>query len=296
MKISGFSYVRNGFDYGVPFLEAIQSVLPVCDEFVITVGDSNDGTRQAIKSLGSDKIRIIDTTWDMSLRKGGKIFAQQSNIALDATTGDWAFQIQADEVMHEKDLPTILKAIEAEHHQPGTDGFLFPFLHFWGDYRHVQNSRRVHRFEIRLFKKNKLVRSYNDSQGFRLYNSMEAYENGSDKGKKLKVKLLDTPVYHYNGVRQSELMKAKEKNFSYFYGHDSGSNTATEFNYHKVPRVIKFTGTHPKVMHKRISEYDYEFVHDRSQSVWKTKDRIIQPVEDLLGVRFGEYKNYKLIK
>ncbi len=128
MKISGFSYVRNGFDYGVPF-------------------------REAIANLGSDKIRIIDTKWDMNLRKGGKIFAQQSNIALDATTGDWAFQIQADEVMHEKDLPTILKAIEAEHHQPATDGFLFPFMHFWGDYRHVQNSRRVHRFEIRLFKK-----------------------------------------------------------------------------------------------------------------------------------------------
>ena len=107
MTISGFSYVRNGFEYGYPFLEAIQSILPICDEFVVAVGDSTDKTREAIEKLNSPKIKIIDTIWDMNLREGGKIFAQQANIALDNTTGDWAFHIQADEVIHEKDLPVI---------------------------------------------------------------------------------------------------------------------------------------------------------------------------------------------
>src|SRR5450432_2784941 len=110
MKISGFSFVRNGFEYGVPFVEAFQSILPVCDEFIIAVGDSTDGTREAIKNMASEKIKIIDTVWDMNLRQGGKIFAQQSNLALDGITGDWAFHLQADEVIHEKDLPKIKTA------------------------------------------------------------------------------------------------------------------------------------------------------------------------------------------
>ena len=76
MKISGFSYVRNGFDYGCPIIESIESVLPICDEFVIAVGDSNDGTREAIVGLNSPKIKIIDTVWNMELREGGKVFAQ----------------------------------------------------------------------------------------------------------------------------------------------------------------------------------------------------------------------------
>ncbi len=47
-----------------PFLQSIQSVLPVVDEFVVVVGDSTDGTRDAILKL-SPKIRIVDTVWDM---------------------------------------------------------------------------------------------------------------------------------------------------------------------------------------------------------------------------------------
>lgn len=256
MKISGFSFVRNGFDYGVPFVESIKSILPICDEFVISVGDSTDGTREAIEAIPSDKIKIIDTIWDMNLRKGGKIFAQQTNIAHDAITGDWAFHIQSDEVIHENDLPVIKQAIEKEYNNSNIDGFLFPFLHFWGDYNHIQTSRRVHRFEVRLFRNNKMIRSYKDSQGFRIYTNIETYNSGDEQGKKLSVKLLKTPVFHYNGVRQESVMKNKFKNFSYFYGKDHKFNENEAFNYHRVQRVAGFGGSHPAVMKERIDEYD----------------------------------------
>ena len=108
MKISIFSYIRNSFKYEYPFLQSIQSVLPICDEFVIAVGDSDDGTKEAINNIGNSKIKIIDTIWDERLRTNGKIFAQQANIALKQITGDWAFHIQADEVIHEKDLNKII--------------------------------------------------------------------------------------------------------------------------------------------------------------------------------------------
>ena len=201
MTISGFSFVRNGFTYDVPFLESIQSILPICDEFVVAVGDSTDSTVEAIEALNNPKIKIIHTIWDETKNQFGKIFAQQANIALQHTTGDWAFHLQADEVIHEQDLDKIVQTLKIYHTQPQVQGFILPFLHFYGAYNYIRTSRRVHKHEVRIFRNDLLVRSYKDSQGFRLYSSDEAYEKGLDKGTKLKVKKIDAPIYHYTEVR-----------------------------------------------------------------------------------------------
>lgn len=299
MKISGFSYVRNGFDYGVPFLEAFQSILPVCDEFIIAVGDSQDGTRAAIESLQSDKIKIIDTIWDTRLNAGGKIFAQQSNLALEHITGNWAFHLQADEVIHEKDLPKIKAAIEQNDANKNVEGFILPFLHFWGSYDHIRNSRRVHRYEVRIFRNLPVIRSYKDSQGFRKYSSAQAYEQGIDNGKKLYVKKIDAPVYHYNGIRPPAVFKNKPLQMRAFY-QDEASNQKQDPNEKittdNVDRVIKFTGEHPAVMQEKVAAQDWVYNYNPRNADWKLKDRFMQPFEDLLGFKFGEYKNYKLLR
>ena len=297
MRISGFSYVKNGLQLGYPFLESILSVLPVCDEFVIAVGDSTDGTREAIERLNSNKIRIIDTIWDDQLRQEGKIFSQQANIALDQITGDWALHIQADEVMHEKDLPLIRSAVEKYRDNKNVEGFIQPFLHFWGSYEYIRTSRRVHKYEVRIFRNDKLVRSFRDSQGFRKYSSVEAYEQG-EKGEKLRVKKIDAPVYHYNAVRPVEQMRKKRYEFDARYDAtvQETHSIYTNFDYQNIDRLEKFAGSHPEVMRKKIAEHNFNFAFDPRKAVWHFKDRIMQPVEDLLGVRFGEYKNYKLLK
>jgi hypothetical protein len=65
--ISGFTYIRNGFTFGYPFLESMQSLLPLVDELVVAVGNSTDGTREAVAALHPTKIKIIDTVWDDNL-------------------------------------------------------------------------------------------------------------------------------------------------------------------------------------------------------------------------------------
>lgn len=295
MKISGFSYVRNGFEYGYPFLEAIRSVLPICDEFVMAVGNSDDGTREAIAKLDPLKIKIIDTHWDMALRKGGKVFAQQANIALDNIAGDWAIHMQADEVLHENDLSKIVSAIDQYDNDKRVEGFILPFLHFWGSYDYIRTSRRVHKYEVRIFRNDKLVRSYADSQGFRYYSSKEAYESG-EKGEKLRVKKINAPVYHYNGVRPDKLQKKKMQTFDFLHNADTSQENYDSFNYQDVDRVEKFKGSHPGVMEEKVNAQNHDFVFDPKKAVWKPKDRIMQPIEDLLGFKIGEYKNYRLIK
>jgi len=297
MKISGFTYVKNGFDYGVPFLEAIQSILPICDEFIAVIGESNDGTRQAVEKLGSPKIKIIDTIWDMNLKKGGKVFAQQTNIGIDHITGDWAFHIQADEVIHENDLPKILAAIQENNDHQKVEGFILPFLHFWGGYNYIRNTRRIHKNEVRIFRTGLGVRSFRDSQGFRKFSSVENYE--TEKGEKLFVKKINAPIFHYNGIRPPAMFRKKAEEMGSFYKTENEVReelNARNYDWDNVDRVELFTRSHPALMQPKVNAQDWEYVYNPAKAVWKTKDKILQPIEDMLGFKFGEYKNYKLIK
>src|SRR5437867_8889332 len=125
MKISGFTFCRNMVRYDYPIVESIRSILPIVDEFVVNVGRCDDGTLERIHSIGDPKIRLVESVWDETLRKDGLIYSQQTNIALSQCTGDWAFYLQADEVVHERDLPRILEAVALNHRNPAVRGLLF---------------------------------------------------------------------------------------------------------------------------------------------------------------------------
>lgn len=49
MKVCGFTFIRNAEKYDFPIVEAITSILPICDKFVVAVGESEDNTRAIIK-------------------------------------------------------------------------------------------------------------------------------------------------------------------------------------------------------------------------------------------------------
>ncbi|MBO0936141.1 glycosyltransferase family 2 protein [Fibrella sp. HMF5335] len=312
MRISGFSYIRNGFTYQYPFLAAIQSVLPLCDEFCVAVGDSNDETREALVALNDPRIRIIDTIWDETMRGNGKIFAQQANIALDACTGDWLFHIQADEVMHERDLPIIRAAMEAVDDRPDIDGLLFDFLNFHGSYDYLNNTRKQHKKEIRVFRNGINAYAYRDSQGFRKYTSFAAYEQG-ETGTKLRVKYVPVPVHHYSFVRPAEQMFQKWAYFRTFYGRQMDepalhtlsaapadvmvSPMATkQFDYYNIFRIKRFEGTHPAVMQPYIAAAPNDFDPTKIHHVQSLKDKVVYAIEDRLKYRFGEWKNYRLVE
>jgi hypothetical protein len=51
MKVSGFSFIKNALIYDFPIVEAITSILPICDEFIVAVGDSDDDTLDLIAQI-----------------------------------------------------------------------------------------------------------------------------------------------------------------------------------------------------------------------------------------------------
>ena len=100
MIVSGFTFVRNAVLYDYPVVESITSMLPLCDEVVVCLGNSTDTTEALVRSIDSPKIKIINSVWDESLRKGGRVLAIETNKALQAIRpdADWALYLQADEV------------------------------------------------------------------------------------------------------------------------------------------------------------------------------------------------------
>ncbi|HEY1111910.1 MAG TPA: glycosyltransferase family 2 protein, partial [Chitinophagaceae bacterium] len=102
MKVTGFSFIKNAVQFEYPVQEALRSILPLCDEVVVAVGNSDDNTRELVASVDLHKIRIIDTVWDDRLREGGRVLAVETNKAFQAISNDsdWCVYIQGDEVMH----------------------------------------------------------------------------------------------------------------------------------------------------------------------------------------------------
>ncbi|MCF7886004.1 MAG: hypothetical protein K9M80_05885, partial [Candidatus Marinimicrobia bacterium] len=169
MKISGFSMVRNGVKLYYPVVEMIKSILPLVDEFVIAIGegDEDDTTRNDIIGIGSEKIKIIDTVWDLEKYPNGTEHAHQTDIAKEACTGDWLFYLQADEVVHEKYLPMIKERCEELVEDQEVEGLLFKYRHFWGDYQHYQISHGWYPHEIRIIRNDPDIHSWKSAQSFR---------------------------------------------------------------------------------------------------------------------------------
>ena len=132
MKVSGFTFIINGIKYDYPIVEAIKSILPICDEFVVAVGNSEDDTLKLIQNISDEKIKIIETVWDDSQRENGAVLALETDKAFKHISKDtnWCFYIQGDEVIHEKYLTSINEAMTKHQTQENVDGLLFKYLHF----------------------------------------------------------------------------------------------------------------------------------------------------------------------
>lgn len=290
-KVAGFTFIRNALLYDYPIVEAITSILPVCDYFVVAVGKSDDGTLDLVRSIGDPKIHILETEWDDSLRAGGRVLAEETNKAFDAIPPeyDWCFYIQGDECVHEDDLPAIRAGMERWLNDPETEGLLFHYRHFYGSYDYIGASRRWYRREVRIIRNDKRIRSYRDAQGFR-----------TGAGAKLRVRRIDAHIHHYGWVKHPAAQQRKQLNFNRLWHSDDKVRdmvgAAAVYSYDGSEPLERYTGTHPAVMLPRIGAVNWRFEGDPEQIRWAWKDRLSRFVEQKTGWRPGEYKNYKLLR
>ena len=275
------------FDY--PVVEAITSILPLCDHFVVAVGDCSEGTRELIASIQSDKIQIIDTVWDPALKEKGRVLASETNKAFDAISDefDWCFYIQGDEVIHEKFLPVIRSAMEQNLLDKEVHGLIFNYLHFYGTYDYVADSRRWYRSEIRIIRNDKGIRSWNDAQGFRWKDA-----------RKLNGKFVDATVFHYGWVRPPRQMQEKVDETRKYWSADSKhikaiNQTSEEYDYAKsIDSLTRFRDTHPVVMTKRLEQLNWHPVLSEKVKKFTVRYFVLYWFEKIFNYRPFENKHF----
>ncbi len=290
MKISGFTIIRNAVTNDYPILEAIRSILPVVDEMIVLVGESNDATLSLIESIADPKIKIHHSVWELKPLNGENVLAVETNKAFQLIDpkSDWAFYIQADEVIHEKYHEKILEACNRDKTDFKVEGLLFKWLHFYGTYDYVGDSRRWYGHEVRIIRNDKSIKAYRDAQGFR------------KNGEKLNVKLLNASVYHYGWVKSPELMQQKIKNVAKFLLPEAKAEEIIRgndyFDFSQFDSLQKFTDTHPAIMRDRVTNKNFLVELDIQKKRFSMKEKILYCFEKLTGKRLFDFRNYRILK
>jgi hypothetical protein len=258
MKISGFTIVRNAVKFNYPVVPAIRSILPICDEFIVNVGDSQDGTLDLIRSIDSPKIRIIQSQWDMG--QGSQVLSQQTNLALKECKGDWAFYLQSDEVIHEADLNKLKSWMRYYLNQKNVDALRFKWFHFFGSFWRYRIDFGWYQKQDRIIRNNREIESYGDAFGFRRID-----------GKPLRTRWSRCYLYHYGWVNSNEAMQKRCDNAQEIGFMDKSKNNSFTGGYGDLNRFPVYLGTHPAVMNgliqnHHLSQEDFQTI--RRQLWW----------------------------
>jgi hypothetical protein len=269
MRISGCTFGRNLLRAGYPILESMRSILPIVDEFVVVVGQGDDGTLEAIRSIGDPKIRIIETIWNPHVNTGGFVLTQQTNIGLFNCTGDWAIAIQADEIVHERDHARLVELMRRHKDDDGVEGLAMSRLTFYQDARTVIDAYPLFRDRVvRIVKPHRFVLARGDSSGFSVY---PKYKN---RGRAIRVVDSGATLFHY-GPWKDEAFQVKQEAIEQLWS-NAGPQSREADPYLQVPRqfVTGYEGDHPAAMAERIAERGNRI--DLDSPRWR---RTLSPVE-----------------
>jgi hypothetical protein len=287
MKVSAFTFIKNGQILGYPFIQSIKSILPIVDEFVINVGLSEDNTLSLIKSISSSKIRIIESTWDESMLDKGYVYGQQKMIAQFNCSSDWLFYIEADEIYHEAELDKIKSSMKRYLNEDQVEALVFDFYHFYGNANTFLDSPGWYRSEARILKNS--VRSYAPDG---LY--WVVLDNISNKrGRYPKAKHTGAHCFHYGWVRSQSEMNLKSQKVQKYWNKEH-----VDIDYSQMdPLIIKeFHGSHPKIVQdwipkeKGLFQVDPNYVPTKKQK----KHRLMLKIEKLFGLDLSR-KHFKII-
>ncbi|MGH7940094.1 MAG: glycosyltransferase [Limisphaerales bacterium] len=291
MKISGFTFLRNGQRLGYPFVASIQSILPLVDEFIVALGPCDDETEKMLGDIGDAKIRIIPTRWNENIRPDysvkGFVYGQQKTIALANCTGDWAFYLEADEVVHEDDLPKIRDAMARYLDNEAVEALTFDYLHFYGNQNTIVWSPGWYRREARIIR-NTIPAWSSEALYFNVVVSHKKsrYPRAAHSG---------ATIYHYGWVRDEAQMNMKSAAVLKYWR----NRPLSAVDYTKIdPASLKpFIGAHPKVAQDWLPRAEGLFKADPDHRLTsrEKKHRLMLRLERWFGVEFNK-KHYRLVR
>ncbi len=287
MKVSGFTFLRNAASLGYPFVESIRSILPLVDEMVVNVGSGVDDTLDQVRAIGSAKLRIVESHWNEGMEQRGFVYAQQKMIAQYNCTGDWAFYLEGDEVLHEAELDRIRNAMVSHLGDPRIEALAFAFHHFYGVPQQVAVSPAWYRREVRIIRNT--IRSYAPDGLFWLV--MDRHR----RGRYPRAAMTGAHIYHYGHVRKVEAMRRKHEQVSRFWSHAAPS--FPDYGRIDPQALAAYSGSHPELMQRWLAEEaEREFSLDAGYSISRRerKHRLAMKLERALGIDLSK-KHFRLV-
>lgn len=288
MKVSGFTLVRNAEILDFPVEASIRSILPVCDEVVVNVGNSDDRTLDIVRSIADPKIRILESEWDLS--RGEAVLRTETARAMRVCSHPWGVYIQADEVLHEAGVSGMLAAIRTADPDQRIEGLVVRYRHIFGTPDIEAVNRRWYRREVRVVRLDPGlgVAPYRDAQGFRVGTAQ----------RRVRARLVDAEMFHYGWLRSAAALRARGEVDRYLYPGRWVPPTEAAAVLRWFPGLRRFTGTHPAAAQRWVMAHAVD------------PERVVTPpffaaehlrfyasdfVERITGRRPFEFRNYTLV-
>jgi hypothetical protein len=243
-SIFGFTLLRNGVKYDYPFVASLNSLAGIAEKIFVALGKSEDTTLQEIEKIA--QVELVHTIWDESLRSGGLILSQQTNVALDALrlnltnniAHSWGIYLQCDEVLHQEDMELIRSDIERADKE-GADAVAFRYLHFWQEHDAIAINKKWYPHELRAIKLDSTIKSWGDAQSFTNCK---------------KIFYSEARIFHYGHVREAEKYLLKKADILKLYHLDQKLQKYKnrEKRFDEQTLTLRYCGDHPQWMKERI--------------------------------------------
>jgi glycosyltransferase involved in cell wall biosynthesis len=295
MKVSGFSFIRDGVRLGYPFEESIRSALPVCDEFIVAVGASDDGTWERLQAMDEPKLKLLPTQWNEQCRRHGFVYGQQKMIAQYNCSGDWAFYLEGDEVLHERDHERLRAAMHHYLDDDAVEVLAFDYYHFYGDARHLHVSSQAYRRAARIIRNR--LRSLAPDGLYWVMIKDRTWHGGRNKRRTRypRAAALNIPIYHYGNARDARFLKIKAATGNQYWATDVFYDIYGDIDPHQIG---PFEGDHPAVMASWLQTHaspGFEFNPAHRLTRRERKHRVLAKLEKRLGRDFSK-RHFKVIR
>jgi len=240
-----------------------------------------------VRAIGDDRIRVIETVWNEAMQDRGYVYAQQKMIAQFNCTGDWAFYLEGDEVIHEDDAPIIRAAMEKYLNDAEVEALVFDYHHFYGCPDLVARSPGWYRRAPRVIRNT--IRTWAPDGLFWVVMDQ------NKKGRYPRAAFAGCAIYHYGHVRSSAKMQEKIRQVSRYWNH-----TPKKHDYSQIDASIleRFTGSHPAIVQQWLQDYaEPTFTADPNYKISKREKRHhwLMKIEKLVGQHLDK-KHFKLVR
>ncbi len=156
-NISGYTTTQNALSQGYPVSQCLQSLLGFCTEVVVVDGGSNDGTWEELQTMaamqGDGRLKVYQVERDWSHPRHAVFDGLQKAEARSRCTGDYCWQMDSDEIVHEQDYEKIIQFCRS--FPSHSDIVALPVIEYWGSLEKVRMD--INPWKWRLSKNKKHI-------------------------------------------------------------------------------------------------------------------------------------------